>query len=48
MCKCGVKSEGISCNENKEAVKKDSEQTPAGNCTGNQHKSGDCCSTKVV
>ena len=48
MCKCGEKSDGKNCKENNEAVEAGLEQKPKSNCTGDQHESGDCCSTKVV
>lgn len=47
MCKCGEKSGEKSCNENTEAVEAELEQKTKSNCTGDQHKSGGCCSTKA-
>jgi hypothetical protein len=44
MCKCGEKSVEKSCKENAEVVEVELEQKPKSDCTGDQHKSGGCCS----
>jgi hypothetical protein len=48
MCKCGQKSDGMSCDSNEQTNSAESELKKTGNCTDGQHKNGDCCSTKAA
>jgi hypothetical protein len=48
MCKCSEKPVGTGCEGKKETVSVETEQTQSSNCSVDQHKSGECCSTKAA